>query len=122
MGCLTQIDFLKHLKSLGHFTFVCVASSFHPHSTFPSVCADQSSCLQNSNLILFTLCFKENRTSPGFTFSKQILARRRYHSYSGDKRFAEMGNGTDCQKKTVNVFLSEKKLILFTASFSLLLR
>lgn len=61
MSCLTQIDFLNHLKSFGCITFVCVVSSFYSHSTFPSACADQSSCLlQNSNLILFTLCFKEN--------------------------------------------------------------
>jgi len=61
MTHLTQIDFLKHLKSFGQFTFVRVVSSFYSHSTFPSACADQSSCLlQNSNLMLFTLCFKEN--------------------------------------------------------------
>lgn len=56
MGCLTQIDFLKHLKSLGHFTFVCVASSFHPHSTFPSVCADQSGCLCRTAISFCLLC------------------------------------------------------------------
>lgn len=112
MTCLWQIDFLKHLISFGLLTFVCVISSFYSCNTFPSVCADQSSCLlQNSNLILFTLCFQENWTSPGFTSSKQILARQRYRSYSKDKRFVEMENSKDWQGKKVNVFLSEKKKV-----------
>ena len=54
------------------------------------------------------------------------MARQRYHSYSRDKRFAEMGNGKDWQEKKVNVFLSEKKvnpfhsLIFFAFEIALL--
>lgn len=56
MSCLTQIDFLKHLKSFGHFTFARVASSFHSRSTFPSACADQSSCLCRGAIAFCLLC------------------------------------------------------------------
>lgn len=129
MSCLWQIDFLKHLISFGVLTFICVISFFYLCNTFPSVCADQSSCLlQNSNLILFALCFQENWTSPGFTSSKQILARQRYLSYSKDKRFVEMENSKDWQgkKKSMCFYLEKKKvnplhsLIFFAFEIALL--
>lgn len=119
--------FLKTFKITWTFNFClcCFFLSFPQH--FPlCLCRSEQLPLQNSNLILFTLCFKENWTSPGFTFSRQILARQRYHSYSGDKRIGEMGNGKDWQeKKSQCVFIWKKvnpfhSLIFFAFEIALL--
>lgn len=78
MNCLTQIDFLKHFKSFGHFTFVCVACSFHSRSTFSSACADQSSCLCRTAIAFCLLC-----VSKGIEQAQDSLSLNKYWQDKG---------------------------------------
>lgn len=123
MSCLTQIDFLKHLKSLGHLTFVCVASSFHSYSTFPSACEDQSSCLCRAAISFCLLCVSKRIEQAQDSLSlDKYWQDKGITAILGTRGSVRWGMVKTGKKKTVNVFLSEKKLILLTASFSLLLR
>lgn len=127
MGSLKQIDFLKHLKSLRHFSFVRVASSFHSCSTFPSACADQSSCHCRTAISFCLLC-----VSKGIEQAQDSLSLNKYWQDKGitallgtrgSPRWEMVKTG---KKKTVNVFLSEKKfnpfhsLIFFAFEIALL--